>query len=528
MKKYQSILLAAFAFSFVACEPEFENEVTNESYSKGEADFTTYVALGNSLTSGFMDGTMYRSGQQYSFPNLLAKQFAVVGGGMFTQPSFSDDTNDLGGLLIMGQQASATRLIINMSTGGPQNLKGMPTIEVSKLQAKAYNNMGVPGAKSFHLLAPGYGNLANVATGKANPYFVRHATSPNTTILSDAMSLNPTFFTNWIGSNDVLAYALSGGVGLNQLGNMDPSTYGNNDITDPQVFASAYNTIINTLTSKGAKGVVATIPYVTSIPHFTTVPYNPLTVEALGGSATVDQLNAQLLGPLKQILTALGEGNRINSFSKSEGNSLLIKDETLTDLSQQITAVASQNQQLAPIAVLLGQLYGQARHASKNDLFVLGTSSVIGTASTNPIFTNVPANIKELFSKIGVTFPLEDKYVLIPAEQIAIKTATDKFNDIIWAAARSKKLAIADMNAIMGYLTGGIRLSDGQWYTEDYFKGTENMNKVLFSLDGIHPNPRGYAFVANEIVKVINEHYKAQLPMLVPGNYPGVTIKASN
>src|SRR5690606_35004874 len=143
---------------------------------------------------------------------------------------FSDDTNDLGGLLIMGQQASATRLIINMSTGGPQNLKGMPTIEVSKLQAKAYNNMGVPDAKSFHLLAPGYGNLANVATGKANPYFVRHATSPNTTILSDAMSLNPTFFTNWIGSNDVLAYALSGGVGLNQLGNMDPSTYGNNDI----------------------------------------------------------------------------------------------------------------------------------------------------------------------------------------------------------------------------------------------------------------------------------------------------------
>lgn len=528
MKKYQSILLAACAFSFVACEPEFENEVTNESYSKGEADFTTYVALGNSLTSGYMDGTMYRSGQQYSFPNLLAKQFGVVGGGMFTQPSFSDDTNDLGGLLIMGQQATATRLILNMATGGPQSLKGKPTIEVSALQAKAYNNMGVPGAKSFHLLAPGYGNLANVATGKANPYFVRHATSPNTTVLSDAMSLNPTFFTNWIGSNDVLAYALSGGTGVNQEGNVDPSTYGSNDITDPQVFASAYTTITNTLTSKGAKGVVATIPYVTSIPHFTTVPYNPLTVEALGGAATVDQLNAQLLGPLKQIFTALGQGNRINSFSKTEGNALLIKDETLTDLSQQITAVASQNPQLAPLANLLGQLYGQVRHATKNDLFVLGTSSVIGTTSDAPIFANVPSPYKELFSKLGVTFPLEDKYVLIPSEQSQIKAATDKFNDIIWAAARSKKLAIADMNAIMGYLGNGIRLGDGQWYTDDYFKGTENMNKVLFSLDGVHPNPRGYAFVANEIVKVINEHYKAQLPLLVPGNYPGVTIKASN
>lgn len=126
MKKYQSILLAACAFSFVACEPEFENEVTNESYSSGEANFSTYVSLGNSLTSGYMDGTMYRSGQQYSFPNLLAKQFAVVGGGAFTQPSFDDDTNDLGGLLVMGQPAAATRLILNMATGGPQNLKGKP------------------------------------------------------------------------------------------------------------------------------------------------------------------------------------------------------------------------------------------------------------------------------------------------------------------------------------------------------------------------------------------------------------------
>lgn len=528
MKKYQSILLAACAFSFVACEPEFENEVSNESYSKGEADFTSYVALGNSLTSGYMDGTMYRSGQQYSFPNLLAKQFAVVGGGAFTQPSFSDDTNDLGGLLLMGQQASATRLIINMSVGGPQNLTGTPTIEITNLQAKAYNNMGVPGAKSFHLLASGYGNIANLAAGKANPYFVRHASSPNTTILSDAMSLNPTFFTNWIGSNDVLTYALSGGVGVNQEGNLDPTTYGNNDITDPQVFASAYSTIVNTLTSNGAKGVVATIPDVTSIPHFTTVPYNPLTAEALGGEATVDQLNTQLLGPLKQILTLLGQGNRINSYSKTEGNALLVKDETLTDLSQQITAVALQNQQLAPIAGLLGQLYGQARHATKNDLFVLGTSSVIGTTSTAAIFANVPSPYKELFSKIGVTFPLEDKYALIPAEQTAISTATKKFNDIIWSVAGSKKLAVADMNAIMGYLTNGIRLGDGQWYTADYFKGTENMNKVLFSLDGIHPNPRGYAFVANEITKVINEHYKANLPLLVPGNYPGVTIKASN
>ncbi|HUH26094.1 MAG TPA: hypothetical protein VLY87_05670, partial [Flavobacterium sp.] len=139
-----------------------------------------------------------------------------------------------------------------------------------------------------------------------------------------------------------------------------------------------------------------------------------------------------------------------------------------------------------------------------------------------------PAPYKELLGKMGVTFPLEDKYTLTPEEQKEIKEATDKFNDIIWTVAGSKNLAIADMNAIMNYLITGIRVEDGQYYTANYFQGTANMNRVLFSLDGVHPNPRGYAFVTNEIVKVINKHYKAHLPLLVAGNYPGVTIKASN
>lgn len=418
----------------------------------------------------------------------------------------------------MGNPIASTRLILNMATTGPENLKGAPTIEVSSLQAKAYNNMGVPSAKSFHLLAAGYGNLANLQVGKANPYFVRHATSPNATILSDAMSLKPTFFTNWIGSNDVLSYALSGGTGVNQNGNTNPETYGVDDITDPQVFAAAYSTIINTLTSEGAKGVVATIPYVTSIPHFTTVPYAPLTTEALGGSSVINQLNSQLLGPVKQILTQIGEGDRIQLFSTTKDNPLLIHDETLTDVSAILRGALIANNIPAETATVIGQVFGQARHATKNDLFVLGSRSVIGTKSSLP----AP------FDKLGVTYPLEDKFVLIPSEQKEIKEATDKFNDIIWAVARSKNLAIADMNMILRYLTMTIRMPDGQHYTADYFKGTENMNTVLFSLDGMHPNPRGYAYIANEIIKVINDHYKSHLPQLVPGNYPGVSIRASN
>ncbi|PHK24202.1 G-D-S-L family lipolytic protein [Nostoc linckia z15] len=538
--KNKFIYFAILSAGLVACEPEFDNEVSDASYSAGDADFSTYVAIGNSLTAGFSDGTVSRLSQQYSYPNILAQQFAVVGGGAFTQPSYAEDVNNVGGLMLGGMpildangiNRFPARLIINAeldpATGqprGPQPLNRTSTIELTNLQAKAYNNMGVPGAKSFHLLAAGYGNLAGLATGQSNPYFVRHATSPTATVLGDAMSLNPTFFTNWIGSNDVLAYATSGGTGVNQLGNMNPATYGGNDITDPAVFNSVYTTIINALTANGAKGVVATIPNVTAIPYFTTVPYNPLTASTIGGGnqavgeATIAQLNAQLYGPLSQALTAFGQGSRIAPLSTTAGNPLLIKDETLTNMAPQIQGALTLAGVPAAQAAAIGQIFGQARQATAADLVLLTTRSVIGTAPTPA----APAP----FDKLGITYPLQDQHVLTAAEVEMVNTATTSFNNSIRAIAASKNLAVADMNAIMNQLISGLRLEDGQIYTANYFS-TSRLNTTLFSLDGVHPNARGYAVVANEIIKVINSYYHAHLPLVSAAGYPGSTVLPNN
>lgn len=498
--KNRFIYLAVLVAIFAGCEPEFENEISNGSYSAGDADFTTYVAFGNSLTAGYMDGTVSRIGQQYSYPNILAQQFAIVGGGAFTQPSYADDTNNLGGFLFMGNPITSTRLIIDAGAGGPEPIAGVPTVEVTNLQATAYNNMGVPGAKSFHFIAPGYGNAAGVPLGQANPYFVRHATSSTATVLGDAMSLNPTFFTCWVGNNDVLSYALAGGTGVNQAGNTNPATYGANDITDPNVFASVYSGIINTLTSNGAKGVVATIPNVTSIPYFTTVPYNPVPLDA----ATAGALNAgfaQYNGGLQLalaggLISADEAARRTISFHEGEDNAVTIQDESLTNLG--------------------GLGLPSYRQATADDLIMLPARTVIGTqVGGNPMQVN------------GVSVPLADQWVLIPAEREAIDNATTTFNNTIKAVAASKGLAVADMNAIMNQLVSGLRVEDGQIYTANYFS-LQSISTVLFSLDGVHPNARGYAVVANEIIKVINTHYNAKLPLVSAGNYPGATILPSN
>lgn len=536
--KNKFILLSALAIGFASCEPEFDKEV-NADYTSGEADFSSYVAIGNSLTAGYMDGTVSAGSQMNSYPNLLSQQFSLVGGGAFEQPSYADDVNNLGGLMLGGNPIGTTRLVIDASQSRPENIAGASTIEVSSLQTKAYNNMGVPGAKSFHLLASGYGNLAGVALGQANPYFVRHATSSSATILGDAMTKAPTFFTNWIGSNDVLAYATNGGATSNgntaaadhnTTGNLNPATYGGNDITNSNVFASVYSTIINTLTSNGAKGVVCTIPSVTSIPYFTTVPYAPLSPAALGGSANINALNAALYNNLDAIFTAFGEPNRVNALSATAANPLLITDVDALDRTAQITGALTPT--YGPvIAAEFGAAFGKCRQTTSADLVVLPASSVIGTNNANATAAMVAAGA----NKNGVSYPMANRWVLTANEKAKVAAATTAYNSTIVSIANATNtsagetvIAVADMNAIMVQLVTGLRVENGSFYTANYFSGSATEGSVLFSLDGVHPNARGYAVIANEIIKVINRDFKANLPIKNASYYPGINIVPTN
>ncbi|ROI03425.1 G-D-S-L family lipolytic protein [Kaistella haifensis] len=485
-----TIAVSALLFN-VSCDTNFDQDVSDIVVSKGDADFTKYVALGNSLTSGYRDNALYIDGQNESFPSMIAKQMQLAGGGEFKQPMMSDN---LGGIPAVGV-GNKLVLAVNPTTGalGPVVASGTATNTIASIfSAGPYQNMGVPGAKSYHLLAQGYGSAAGLQTGTANPYFVRFASSASTTVVADAMAQNPTFFSLWIGNNDVLGYATSGGDG-------------SNPITPEALFNEAYNGLIATLTSNGAKGVVANIPNVTAIPFFTTVPYNPVPLD----EASVTALNQQVFGPLKQILTAYGQGSRLN-LVKATQNPVLLKDESLTNLSAQITGALVAAGVPAQQAGLMGIVYGQARHATSADLLPLTTSSVIGTAPSSP-YAVAP------FNKYGVTFPLDDKHVLSSTEKDEVLAATATFNGVIKAAATAKGLAFVDANAKMLELakTSGIQF-DGVRYTATFVTGG------TFSLDGVHLTGRGYALIANEFIKAINTTYKSTLPMVNVNSYSGV------
>ncbi|QQX77947.1 MULTISPECIES: G-D-S-L family lipolytic protein [Aequorivita] len=508
MKNILKYTFAVLAVGFVSCEPEFDSPVTDDGfYSSGSADFSKYVSVGNSLTAGYADGALYITGQNNSYPNIMAQQFSFVGGGDFTQPLMNDN---LGGLLLGGSQIAENRFVLAVGPNGnpgPVRLDGMPTTDVSNKLSGSFNNMGVPGAKSFHLVAPGYGNVAGVPTGAANPYFARFASSESATVIGDAAAQNATFFTLWIGNNDILSYATSGGAGVDQTGNLDPTSYGSNDITDPNVFAAVYSQQVDALTANGAKGVLVNIPEVTSIPYFTTVPTNAIPLDA----ATAAQLNAQFAAYNNQILPGLvGIGLisaeeaalRMINFSASLNNFPIMTDDDLTDIT---TVLQGPPFNLpAQLAALLGQL----RQVNANDLIVLPASSVLGS-TPDP---NNPQGV------IGVSIPLTDQYVLAASEQARVTAASTAYNATIQALAGAKNLAFVDAKAALSRVANGGIVYDGGLLTSQFVTGG------AFSLDGVHPTPRGYAYTANLIIQAINDTYDATIPKVHIGNYGTVTV----
>ena len=314
----------------------------------------------------------------------------------------------------------------------------------------------------------------------ANPYFVRMTgATPDASILELSMAQAPTFFSLWIGNNDVLGYATTGGDGTSP-------------ITDQPTFDFAISTLITTLTSQGAKGVVANIPYVTDIAHFTTVTHDVIPLDA-ATAGVVNQAYAQYNGGLQLalgggLISAEEAAARTIMFEASETNAVVIEDESLTDLT--------------------GLGLPNYRQGTADDLFVLPASSFIGTEAVpgNPLTVN------------GVAIPLADKWVLIPSEQAEIRAAVDGFNATIQAAANQAGLAFVDANALLAELNSTGIASGSYIFTSDLVLGG------MFSLDGVHLTSRGYAVAANEFMKAIDATYgsnfEASGNLVDVGEYP--------
>lgn len=464
--KTKYILYFAFVlFMAASCKPEV-NDFTPES---GSADLSSYIAVGNSLTAGYADGSLYTSGQQYSYANILAQQFAQAGGnGIFKTPMMPTEDGVSPNVTPQGLYFTTKRIVgystdcLGTTSLGPVFAVDNP--DQDKLAAELmtsvaaegpFNNIGVPGIKVGHLLAPGLGQL--------NPYYGRFAENPNDALINEVAKVNPTFFSLWIGNNDVLGYATSGGI--------DPITpFAGTPGLD---FSGSYVAALQTILASADKGVLANIPDIASAAFFTTVPYNPIVLEE---QWMVDALNAAY-AQYNGAMTQMGLPYRIEWSLGA--NPMVIAD--------------------ADMGIPVPNL--NIRQIMSDELVLL---------------TIPQDSIKCAFW--GSQVPVPNQYVLTTKEIKNVENATYQFNKFIKEMATTHGLAFVDFNSIMKQVDATGLIFDGVKFSTAFIQGN------LFSLDGIHLTPQANALVANYYVDAINATYGANVPKVNVSDYPPVVL----
>ena len=220
-------LLAALllgGFVLAGCEGE---EVRPLEPEGGEM-FTSYVALGNSITAGFQSGGINDSTQQASYAAMVADAM----GTEFDLPLMAPPgcppplVNAYTGEVVGGEDAPAC---LGRVTPPPTSL----------------NNVAVPGAAIYDAL--------HITGEAASPNELTTFILGGRTQVEAARQADPTFVSVALGSNDVLDAALTGRTG---------------GITPPSTFTERYGATLDSLDLADAEGgVLIGVPDVTLIPH---------------------------------------------------------------------------------------------------------------------------------------------------------------------------------------------------------------------------------------------------------------------
>lgn len=461
--KNSGLILIGLALVTGSCrKAEFE-EIER---THGEADFTNYVAVGNSLTQGYQDGGVYEESQKNSYPAIIANQMLLVEPDMeeFRQPEVYGNGS---GYMHLEYLNSEIEVI------SPGDTIGTPTEEDASwanwgesMKSIRFNNLGISGVSlmqcvalnddekiinngilgGFHIYFPPL--IDQTIPGNPFARFMDFGGNPHVLLgggvpiqyVDHIRNSNATFFTCWLGDNDVLGYATSGGIPTEvdaTLLGMGTIQFGN--LSDPVAFRQKYDSVLTAFSSIGAQGVCATIPDVTVIPYF-----NTFTV----ASIKEDQ-------GYSEVWIEEGDGN---------GGVTIVRVATDEDLIL-LTAV--------------------------DDI-----EAGAGESEANP---------------------LTNGRVLDKWEVQACQSRTLEFNSSIKASAALFNFPVVDMYDFLDRIKPGIMM-EGIGISPEYIGGG------AFSLDGVHLNPRGYAIAANEFIKVINEAYGSNIPLASIGSYRGVVF----
>jgi len=449
MMKFFLIAAGLATLSLIGCSDSAPN---GPVASLGPVTVKKYVAVGNSITAGYQSAGLYQSAQVYSFPNLIAQQLTKAGAslGTFEQPYYSDPgTPDATGKASRYEIISLVGPVI-----GPKGLTaGSP---INTALTRPYDNLGIPGI-------PLAGFMDTTGTYQSPPLgrdaILRWTSGPfPKNVYKQAVALQPDLMTFWLGANDVLGYATTGGT--------SPAAP-----TPSATFTALYTQALGNIRASlpNVKLVVANIPDVKAVPFFNTV-----------GPAVAAKIGA--LG-LKLAYQKAGESG------PGTGQT------TLTEANPPLLTLAGMT-----YASYLGQPTGLFYRANG---IPYSAVSALGIDTTKP-FGLDPRN------------PWPNALVLDATEQTSCTNAISAFNATIATVAAANGAAVVDMSTFFNNVAKSGYAIAGETFTIAYVSGG------LFSLDGVHPSSRGYGIVANEYIKVMNSKFGMSIPLVDISQIPGI------
>jgi lysophospholipase L1-like esterase len=385
--KYLSLLIIT-VLVFAGCQDRSDLLAPPApSLKSGNADLTTYVAIGNSLTAGYESSALYESAQVYSYPNQIAKQV----GATFEQPLIADP--GIGGQIKIVSLDPFVTKTEPLQGGAPLNLT----------YPYPYNNLGIPGVVLADVM-----NSTTTAGSYSQSPFIDIILRGQGTQYAQAKALHPTFVTLWIGNNDVLGFATSGGA--------NPSSP-----TDANTFAFLFSQLADSLATTGANVVVANIPSVTAIPFFTTV-----------GPGFAQMLSAA---------SVAGFYYQDHSYAPQVGT-----PGQLANYSMLLTLVSQAY--LADFGKPSGRFYRD--HGLNPALFGVDTTKAFGADPLNPI---------------------PNALILDASEIQTAATAISNFNNTISGVATAKGWGLVDINTIFNTVAASGITENGLHFTTTFVTG---------------------------------------------------------
>ncbi len=502
-------VVASAAVLVQACSPVLTPQPGTGSLGTLVPAGTTlrYVALGNSLTAGYQSGAVVASETQYAYPTLMARQMGLTFGDAPEQYQYLKFP-DNGGI------GSRNRITSFDATGTPQfAFVSLSTAPANVTLARPYNNLGIPGALLRDMNPPSNDPLYPFrfapATGNAfyNPFFgavLRNPAALGRTCVDQAVALNPNFVSIFIGNNDVLGYASSGGTAGTNFATQALMPGATPAPTETIVFTAQFTALIDSCVRRmpNAKFLVGNLPDVLAAPYFTTVgpQIRAGLIATLNNPAVVP---AALAGIIKAALPDFPNGIPIRSSAAPGGIKTLTSADYFT-----LTSPAGVTTYVQGLIGAIGALAPQLQ----------ANPAMAATIIRNALLAN----------------PMPNGLVLDEAEQAVARKSVTEFNQAIATAvakySANNQVVLFDANS----LVNDIRTNGYPFQGQSTVPGTSNVigNRLrfdfvsggFFSLDGVHPSSRGYGAVANEMLKRINSVYGANIPLVPLVDLPGLPV----